>query len=421
MTPFDAYDDGFAWPNLYEEIDEMLEACILIYPMADLRSMAREGKIKDPRGTATKLPLTSSEVLGVINANMDALIGTDLDQQESKNSHRIDALHAIQERQMKGGRKAKDRVHLSTTRLVAFDDEFALEELVYAVGVNHQRKRVTVCFRGSVTKTDWATDVEIFMKSVPNRMRKHPGQHQTIKVHNGFHDYLFSPSSRGPKGPNGKELSEYQEILQQCVVPMLKKYPGYKLYVTGHSLGAALCTLFAFEAASEPESLIPKPVTCVSVASPYVGDESFRDAHQLLESLGMLRHLRISNHKDLVTTVPKFSFKFDIFDESAHVGTPFKHVGVNMKLFGGKEPFQITYPKVGAGTLPSYMDELMRGWENSFFSNISWNPKDYWKWPWHSTSKYSRRVERNKILLENMYLNDLYADKNIVGHLLAEF
>lgn len=98
-----------------------------------------------------------------------------------------------------------------------------------------------------------------------------------------------------------------------------------QLYVTGHSLGGALATLFAFEAAAAPDSLIPKPVSLFSIAGPYVGDESFRSAHQLLESLGKLRHLRVSNHKDLVPTVPKISFRLNVFNQSSHVGAFFKH------------------------------------------------------------------------------------------------
>jgi hypothetical protein len=89
------------------------------------------------------------------------------------------------------------------------------------------------------------------MREMSNPVKAHHGQNPTIRLHNGFHDYLFEPSSRGAKGPDGEPLSEYQEILQEHVIPVLKDNPGYKLYVTGHSLGAALATLFAFQAAAE--------------------------------------------------------------------------------------------------------------------------------------------------------------------------
>ena len=74
-----------------------------------------------------------------------------------------------------------------------------------------------------------------------------------------------------------------------------------QLYISGHSLGGALATLFVFEIASMPDDVIPKPVSCFTFGAPYVGDESFRRANSLLQSLGKLRHLRVCNHKDLVT------------------------------------------------------------------------------------------------------------------------
>jgi len=56
----------------------------------------------------------------------------------------------------------------------------------------------------------------------------------------------------------------------------MEQHPGYALFVTGHSLGAALATLFSFEAAASDDPRIRKPVTCVAVASPKVGDLAFR-------------------------------------------------------------------------------------------------------------------------------------------------
>lgn len=57
------------------------------------------------------------------------------------------------------------------------------------------------------------------------------------------------------------------------------KYTGYKIYVTGHSLGGALSSLCAFQIAAEAAkegSNIPTPINNISIASPYIGDECFR-------------------------------------------------------------------------------------------------------------------------------------------------
>ena len=51
------------------------------------------------------------------------------------------------------------------------------------------------------------------------------------------------------------------------------------VYVTGHSLGAALATLAGFYLSCDPE--IPKPVSSISFASPRVGDASFLNVVQV--------------------------------------------------------------------------------------------------------------------------------------------
>jgi len=122
-----------------------------------------------------------------------------------------------------------DVVNLRPSRIIAFDDEFEQEELVYAIEVNYLNKRITVTFRGSTTKQDWATDFEIYMKQVDNPLKRHSTQKPSFRVHSGFFDYLFQPSSRGARGPNGESYSQYQEILYLHILPVIKKYPGYKV------------------------------------------------------------------------------------------------------------------------------------------------------------------------------------------------
>jgi hypothetical protein len=189
-------------------------------------------------------------------------------------------------------------------------------------------------------------------------------------------------------------------------------------------LGAALATLFAFMIAAEPDSVIPKPVTCISFGSPYVGDESFRHAHQTLESLGKLRHLRVSNYQDMVTLIPFMSFRLKVWDSDAHVGTMFKHVGMNLRLFASATsaiPFQVMYPKVRTGHLASSWDELKRAWDYSLLANWSWDWAVIFAWKNHHVTEYQRRIDANMPTLQVMYLNDLYANKAIVGHLIADF
>jgi len=406
ISPFLVYEDGYAWPDLYSEVDEMLECCVLLHPLVELRRLARAGEL--PQEQVLRIPLTRTDVWEIVEEHKHKLVATSMSDEFS-----LRTLAAAKERA---------ETHLSPTTIVAIDDEFEKEELVYSVEVNERRKRVTVCFRGSVTKTDWATNYEAYFKEVPNPMHhRHASQEETVRVHHGFHDYLFEASSRGVTGPNGEVLSEYQEILQEHVLPVLHDNPGFKLFICGHSLGGALATLFAFEVAAMSDNVIPKPVSLFSIASPYVGDYSFRAAHQALESLGKLRHLRISNHKDTVTIIPKMSIRLNVFDRESHVGYLFKHVGINLRLYDGASPLEFTYARVRSGFWSSTFDELSRGWDQSLFANWSWNLVDHYTWPYHSLKEYTERVEGNKPSLQSMHLNELYTRKELVGNLVAEF
>lgn len=249
-------------------------------------------------------------------------------------------------------------------------------------------------------------------------MGKHPDQEPNMMIHELFHGILFRPSSRGTTGPKGEKLTEYHDVLLR-MLPILKRHSGYRLYVTGHSLGGALATIFSVVASAELDSIIPKPVTCVSFGSPFLGDQSFQDCHRMLEAEGKLRNLRITNHQDLVPTYPKISTnKTDTlynlwFDEGTGVGTMFKHVGMNIRLYGGGRPFRVLYPKVGS----NYADEIERGWASSFFSNVSFSSTDYCQY--HSIAKYNKRLTTAEDVLEFVNLNELYRDRNTVGDLDA--
>jgi hypothetical protein len=400
ISPFIAYDDGYFWPDLWSEIDEMFESTILLFPLAALRRRARAGEFDAP--TTEKIltmPLSHVQVWEVITANKAAL---------------------TKDLSPKSLEAAVARSHLSRTTFITVDDEFEQDEFVYSVELCPVRKRITVCFRGSSTKMDWATDFQLYMKEVANPMRAHRGQDETIRVHNGFYNYLLEPNLRDRKGPNAELLSGFKKIMSRHILPLFQAHPpGFKLYVTGHSMGAALAILFAFYAAAEPDAVIAKPVSVFSIGGPYVGDQSFRSAHQLLESLGKLRHVRLTNHDDLVPLMPRMSYQLPFRPES-HFGARFKHVGVDLRLYAGSTPVDISYPRVRTGFFSSAFDELVRTWDQSLLSNIMWNPLNYRTMPYHNIKLYMERVDANKPILETLQLNTIYSRKDIVGNLVAE-
>lgn len=317
------YDFGrsYTFPNLYQEADELLLVALLTYTITDLRSMAKQEKLP---AKILELPLSLEMCLSVIEDNLETI-----KQEEQGHELALSALKSIQARYEPTGaavgqdnnaattannnthwlnpfaRRSKNKTtngptentqHQPTAVLTAFGDQNPDKELVYGIGVDHYRKRVTVAFRGSVTQTDFITDACIELH------RRTTHSDVTIGIHHGFDEYLLKRRRKGV----GK--SKYDEILEH-VEMQFKKHSDYRLYVTGHSLGGALACLFSFEVAAEPSKLIPTPVTCVSVASPRVGDSNFQTAFVQLEQAGKLRHLRIAHAQDPVPMMPKTSSK----------------------------------------------------------------------------------------------------------------
>jgi hypothetical protein len=91
-------------------------------------------------------------------------------------------------------------------------------------------------------------------------------------------------------------------ILEE-IEDLLKQNEGYKLYITGHSLGGALGLLTALEAGTR-FGTPGLPVTCVGIANPRGGTEAFRDAITVLEKEGRLRCICVHGHLDLVPMIP---------------------------------------------------------------------------------------------------------------------
>jgi triacylglycerol lipase len=130
---------------------------------------------------------------------------------------------------------------------------------------------VFVVFRGTMTNAEWLRDLKV--RLVPYPPAK-PG-----KVHDGF--------------------AATYELVRRTVIESLEKLPGgRRLYVTGHSLGAALATL----ALPEISSLTPcKSPFAYTFGSPRVGDRVF--AQEFNRMMGG-RSFRIANTSDLVVSMP---------------------------------------------------------------------------------------------------------------------
>jgi predicted lipase len=378
-----AFDDSYAWPNLFQEADEMLLVSLLIYPFTKLRQLARDGSVSAQN--ILNLPITAQQAIEAVEQNANALKEQMGDEDVNMCRAALQSLHERYEMTEEG-----IEITYQSAELVAYGDEKSEEELVYAIGVDRRRKRVTVAFRGSVTQKDFMTDASIAMTEMTNPLASFPDQEDTVKIHSGFYDYLL-------------EKKKFAEIAGH-LMPLLELHPDYKLYVTGHSLGGALACLFAFQIASSSELQVPKTVTCVSVASPKVGNEGFRKACQLLEEEGLLRHLRIANDMDPVTLLPPVSSRLllaslspaalimsSMNKKNTVTDEIYKHVGIRLKLLKGGN-YKLRYSN--------------GHWRQDFL-----NPKAATSVSHHYGYEYSSRILQVREALEKMFLNDLYKMK----------
>lgn len=228
-------------------------------------------------------------------------------------------------------------------------------------------------------------------------------QCKEIGVHNGFYDYLLKPRE------NGK--NKYQEIMEHVKVLFLEceRSKDYKLYATGHSLGGALATLFSLHAAASIEfrdGIIPSPVSCISVASPRVGDRSFQKAFCRLEEQGNLRHLRIANDRDPVTMMPSttgkkilalFSPMFyvasKLMDSEFEENQKYFHTGVKLAL--AKNKWELAF--MGTPIVNIKLDEAVET-DASLVSSQSESTRSFgsimtWSINTSSTKPRSKRME----------------------------
>jgi len=201
------------------------------------------------------------------------------------------------------------------------------------VSVSHNYRRICVTFRGSESKKDWLYDFKVIKKQLD----------EGEKVHSGFYGQLFE--------------TESFLVLKEEVNKQLSENPYYEVFISGHSLGGALSTLFGYLLSKE----IINHVTVVSFASPRVGNIKFKE---LFERKQNLTHIRIVNKRDVITATPMIGYH---------------HVGVAVQLSDKNLAILNTYNK---------------WWEFSLFKKYSVSE--------HYIDKYYERFCKLKIQWKNV-------------------
>ena len=124
-------------------------------------------------------------------------------------------------------------------------------------------------FRGSADIQNWISNLEFIFTS--------PYLDRKIKVHEGFYE----------------EYMEYKDALFQYLPPL-----GEKIIIAGHSSGAALSMLMAYDIYKLYD------VEVYTFGKPRLGNDAF------VESAKPIRHYRITHHNDIVPHLPEEVFGY---------------------------------------------------------------------------------------------------------------
>lgn len=176
------------------------------------------------------------------------------------------------------------------------------------------RRDIVIAFRGTTTCLEWLENLRATLTNInPLQFNNSISPHGIIidheennqpMVESGFLSLYTSKCS--------KHVPSLQETVRTEIERILKTYKGENLSftITGHSLGAALALLTAYDIRTcFRKTFNRKPlVTVISFGCPRVGNRSFRS---LLEKES-IKVLRIVNSEDVVTKMPGFVFDDDV-------------------------------------------------------------------------------------------------------------
>ena len=148
------------------------------------------------------------------------------------------------------------------------------------------RRDVVIALRGTATPLEWLENFRATLTPIPGAELSDDDQAPMVET--GFLS-LYTAGSKS-----------LQDSIREEISRILRRYPNEPLSITftGHSLGAALATLAAYDIKTTFEQT--PLVTVISFGGPRVGNRSFRS---LVEKQGV-KILRIVNPSDLITKLP---------------------------------------------------------------------------------------------------------------------
>lgn len=145
------------------------------------------------------------------------------------------------------------------------------------VGVNHDDNSLFVSFRGSETILNWIDNVQV--------RKITPYDDKSVQVSKGFF----------------KAYSYLKSDIFDKLEAMKNKYNTNNLMITGHSLGAAIGTLLAYDILTTNKSLGYDIRNLITFGSPRVGNDKFVESFENYA----LTHYRITHYYDMVPHLPQ--------------------------------------------------------------------------------------------------------------------
>lgn len=197
---------------------------------------------------------------------------------------------------------------------------------------------VVLAFRGTepFNMFDWSTDFDFSYYVLPKIGRVHVGflealglgnrlQTETlkqVKINSSMKASGESPVGTPTSGLPHQVLDDNKKVLAYDAIcaevrALLRENLGAKLYITGHSLGGALASLFTALLLYERDPILESVAGVFTFGQPRVGDGTFATYMQEhLCTRGRRKYFRVVFRNDIVTRVP--------FDDNL---LQFKHIG----------------------------------------------------------------------------------------------
>ncbi|GLJ29531.1 hypothetical protein SUGI_0582290 [Cryptomeria japonica] len=185
------------------------------------------------------------------------------------------------------------------------------------------RRDIVVAFRGTVTPLEWVENLRDIWTPVANaRTTCHPSCVDVdcdARVQSGFWNLYTC------EDPHGRSVSS--DVLGE-IQRLLEKFEGEEvsITITGHSLGAALALLTAYQIGGTFKSRNSIPVTVFSFGGPRVGNRAFGEK---MDEMGV-KVLRVVNTQDVVTKVPGVLER---------MGQSYCHVGRELRVNNKNSPY----------------------------------------------------------------------------------